>query len=281
MTAEDASATYAGQQYVSTSGVNSSSANVNLVATIQDSADGFPGDIRTATVTFVNRDAGNAVLCSAGAIQLVSPADATSGTASCSWTANIGSADSVQYTVGIVVGGNYLRDASDDDTLVTVSKPLPGSIGGGGHLVNQASAGSKAGGAGLKTNFGFNVKTTKSGANFQGNVNVIVRNGGHTYQIKSNAISSLVTKVGTPTTAGTASFSGKAGITDITNPALPVAVDGNASLQVGLTDKGEPGSNDSIAITLWDKSGKLWFSSNWSGAKTVEQTLGGGNLAIR
>ncbi|MBK9710079.1 MAG: glycoside hydrolase family 3 C-terminal domain-containing protein [Kouleothrix sp.] len=280
VTQEDASASYAGQQYVSTSGVNSSSANVNLVASIHDIVDGFPGDIRTATVKFVNRE-GGATLCSAGAIQLVSPADATSGTASCSWTANIGSADSVQYTVGIVVGGNYLRDASDDDTLVTVSKPLPGSIGGGGHLVNQASAGSKAGGAGLKTNFGFNVKTTKSGANFQGNVNVIVRNGGHTYQIKSNAISSLVTKVGTPTTAGTASFSGKAGITDITNPALPVAVDGNATLQVGLTDKGEPGSNDSIAITLWDKSGKLWFSSNWSGAKTVEQTLGGGNLAIR
>jgi hypothetical protein len=29
---------------------------------------------------------------------------------------------------------------------------------------------------------------------------------------------------------------------------------------------------DSIAITLWDKDGGLWFASKWDGTKTVEQT---------
>jgi len=48
-----------------------------------------------------------------------------------------------------------------------------------------------------------------------------------------------------------------------------------------MTDKGEPGSGDSIAVTVWNKSGGLWFSSNWDGTKTVEQTLGGGNVQVR
>ena len=38
-----------------------------------------------------------------------------------------------------------------------------------------------------------------------------------------------------------------------------------------MTDKGEPGSSDTIGITVWNKSGGLWFSSNWNGTKTVEQ----------
>ena len=36
-----------------------------------------------------------------------------------------------------------------------------------------------------------------------------------------------------------------------------------------MTDKGEPGSNDTIGITLWDGS-TLLFSSEWNGAKTLE-----------
>jgi hypothetical protein len=58
-------------------------------------------------------------------------------------------------------------------------------------------------------------------------------------------------------------------------------VDGNASLQLTLTDKGEPGTSDTIGITLWNKSGGLWFASAWDGTKTVEQTLSGGNLVVR
>ena len=57
-------------------------------------------------------------------------------------------------------------------------------------------------------------------------------------------------------------------------------MDGNAALQVVMTDKGEPGRSDTIAITVWNKSGGLWFSSNWNGTKTLEQMLGGGNLVV-
>ena len=58
-----------------------------------------------------------------------------------------------------------------------------------------------------------------------------------------------------------------------------VSLGGNLTLQMSMTDKGEPGSADSIAVTLWNGS-TLLFSSNWDGAKTPEQLLGGGNLAV-
>lgn len=97
------------------------------------------------------------------------------------------------------------------------------------------------------------------------------------YQIKGNVMTSLVVNPNCPKTA---IFNGKANIKDITNPLLPISVDGNASLQVKMTDMGEPGSSDSIAITVWDKNGGLWFASNWNGTTTIKQVLAGGNLKV-
>ena len=48
-----------------------------------------------------------------------------------------------------------------------------------------------------------------------------------------------------------------------------------------MTDNGEPGSSDTIGITVWNKAGGLWLSSNWNGTKTVEQALAGGNLVVQ
>jgi hypothetical protein len=47
-----------------------------------------------------------------------------------------------------------------------------------------------------------------------------------------------------------------------------------------MTDEGDPGSNDMIGIVVYNKSGGVWFSSNWNGVSTVQQTLGGGNLVV-
>jgi hypothetical protein len=164
--------------------------------------------------------------------------------------------------------------------VVTVSKPLPNTITGGGYLTEVNSAGQTPGDLGTKTNFGFNVKYNKNGTNLQGNMNVIIRNNGRVYQIKGNAMTSLAVQPNGATGGGTAVFNGKANIQDITNAATPIAIDGNASLQVTITDNGEPGSTDKIGVTLWNKNGGLWFSSSWDGTKTVEQVLGGGNLIV-
>ena len=130
-----------------------------------------------------------------------------------------------------------------------------------------------------------NVKYNKGGTNLQGNINIIIRNGGRVYQIKGNSMTSLSVNPSTCPKATqsapcTAVFNGKGNIRDITDPLNPISVDGNGTLQVTMTDKGEPGSSDSISVTLWNKTGGLWFSSNWTGTKTIEQLLGGGNLVV-
>ena len=67
---------------------------------------------------------------------------------------------------------------------------------------------------------------------------------------------------------------------DITNPLSIISIDGGASLQVNMTDNGQPGTNDTIGITVWNKSGGTWFSSKWNGTTTVQQNLGGGDLMV-
>jgi hypothetical protein len=155
---------------------------------------------------------------------------------------------------------------------------------GGGYIVNQASAGQLPGDPGLNTNFGFNAKTTKNGV-YQGNVNIIVRHAGRVYQIKSNSISSIGSQIPPSGTCSSTApcigtFTGGANVQDITNPNNPISVMGGGTLQVNLHDYGEPGSSDMLAVTLYDKSNALYFSSNWTGSQTVEQTLNGGNLVV-
>jgi hypothetical protein len=301
ITHEDARVDYNGLNFWSTSSSTNSVATVTFRATIQDitalpsdaAYDANAGDIRTATVTFVNRDNGS-TLCTAS-LSLVNGSDTKTATAACNASVDIGNANSASYTVGTIVGpspngpGNYTRNSSADNEVVTVSKLISGGfITGGGYLINQASSGQYAGKAGLRSNFGFNVKTTKSGSNLQGAVNIIVRGeNARVYQIKSNAISSANATLasGDPkVNPGVALFLGKANLQDITNPLAPISLGGNLNLEMMLTDKGEPGNDDSIGFTLYNGS-QLLFSSRWSGTKTVEQQLnpgnGNGNVQVR
>jgi hypothetical protein len=311
ITQEDARVNYAGNMFIGIP-TSSTSASVTLIATIQDitavtgdsAYDAYPGDIRNATVTFVNRDSSNATLCTAPVL-LVNSADTKTGSVTCTFTGTVGSTGSTQYTVGIVVSGYYTRNTSTDDTVVTVSQVGAGMITGGGYAMMQNSAGTIAGDPGTKNNFGFNVKYNKSGTNLQGNLNTIVRRKEsdgtqHGYQIKGTSMSALavyqrtlVSGVWSSWSAGCpldpsasspckAQFNGKANIQDITNPLGPVTVSGNNSLQFNMTDYGSPGSSDTIGITLWNGSGGIWFSTNWTGnpPATMEQVLGGGDLTV-
>ena len=180
----------------------------------------------------------------------------------------------------------YSRDVSIDDEVINVAQPLPTYfITGGGKLVLSSSAGQYAGDPDSRANFGFNVKYNKTGKNLQGNVNIIIRSGGKVYQIKTNSLQSLGVNPtpcaqATSSSPCTANFVGKANLIDITDPNNPISVGGNLTLQMQMTDKGKPGSSDTISFALWDGS-KLLFSSNWNGTQTVEQILNGGNLVVR
>jgi hypothetical protein len=290
VTQEDAYAEYTGLLYVTTASASSGNATVVLSATIQDitatplaAGDTNYGDIRNAKVTFINQDT-NTVIAANQPVGLVNPGDTKTGIATYSWAVNIGNADSATYTVGIIVTNYYGGSASADSVAIDVKKPTPGSVGGGGYLVNVSSEGAYAGKTGAKTNFGLNVKFNKNNTNLQGNTNIIIRkqqsDGVHVYQVKSNATDSLnLTSLSTGIYQAT--FTSKANLTDITNPAAPISLGGNKQLQVTITDNGEPGSTDTIGMMLTDTDGALLFSSKWSGTNTVEAVLGGGNLQVR
>ena len=295
VTQEDARAYSTGNSLFWGATISATSANVSLSATIKDitavtgdpAYDAFAGDIRNARVTFVNRDSSNAPLsgCSNLTVSLVNPNDPKVGTVACNTMMIIGSSSGSQYNIGIIVNNYYTDNTSGEDFIVAVSQPLTSNfITGGGHLVLSSSAGQYAGDPGSKANFGFNVKYNKSRTNLQGNANIIIRQGGRVYQIKSNSLQSLGVSPSpctqaTPAKPCKSNFISKANLKDITDPNNSISLGGNLTLQMQMTDKGEPGSSDTISFALWDGS-TLLFSSNWDGTRTIEQILGGGNLVV-
>lgn len=95
----------------------------DITAVTQDIAhDPYTGDIRNAEVKFIDRET-NSVLCIAP-VGLVTLSDNKTGTATCDWVVDIGQADSQDFTIGIIVNDYYIRDASADNTILTISKPL-------------------------------------------------------------------------------------------------------------------------------------------------------------
>ncbi len=189
---EDARVWYHGAYFAATA-PSGTSVPVELRSTVRDitgvpddeAYDPWPGDIRQATVRWVDRDpAPETPLCPAPVDRPVDAvfADfnvfnlATSvGVASCTWSAFLGTANARTYTVGTVVNRYYTRNEGTDDIAVTIVRPLNESITGGGYVVPTQSTGTYASTPGTHANFGFNVKFNKKNTNLQGSVNLIVR----------------------------------------------------------------------------------------------------------
>jgi hypothetical protein len=303
VTQEDARASYTGDMLVFTT----TSTAVTLRATVQDitalptdpAYDANAGDIRNARVDLTVNN--TAMAGCAGLTPTLIGTDPKTGTVTCTVPLSSGTA-STEYTIGVAVS-NYYRDLSEGEIgVVEVAQPNGSFITGGGYLVESNSAGTLASPPGARTNLGFNVRYNKSGTNPQGHVNVIFRTAGRVYQIQSSSITSFGTALQTAASYGTASpvsctgppslscyglgdFKSKANLTDVTNPLNPIAIlpngGGPMMLQISIVDKGEPGSSDQLAITLWNGDGTtLVFSSNWNPPKTMFQTLSGGNMVV-
>jgi hypothetical protein len=236
------------------------------------------GDISNATVSFVNREAANAVLCTSP-VTLLDPATTKVGTAYCDWTANPGGSNGMDYAVGIVVDGYYSRNSTAEDTIVSVAKPGTDMVTAGGYLVNQSSSGTYAGDPGLKTNLGLNLKFNKKVTSILGRATVLVRQAGHVYQIKTNFLNSLLISPASAIKPATAELVARVSIQEVTDPLNPIPLVGNATMNLKVWDTPDP-KGDMLSITGWAKNGKLLFSSNWSSVKTLEQLLGSGEIQI-
>ena len=282
VTKEDAGVVYTGDMLAFSSG---GSANVLLRTTIRDSSvyttDANPGDIRNATVKFFE---GATELCSfTSPLPLLSPPGTTSATVEC--TKALADGD---HTIDIIVDGYY---TGSESMVVQVSEPNGSFITGGGYLTLDATSyGSYAGDLNSRMSYGFNVKYKPGKSlNPQGNVNIIFRRtvAGvlQKFQIKSTSIDSLgiALKSGSancpgppsPSCWGLAEFRSKANLKNLTTGDGI----GGLSLEVSMTDKGEPGRDDTFVVTL--RSGTtVLFSSKWNGAAAVQQPVAGGNLVV-
>lgn len=278
VTKENADTTYAGDNLAFTP-AGGAAANVLLRAVVIDRNDGERGDIRNANVSFKE---GATTLCAPIAVALIN-GDTTIGTANCTTSLPVGS-----HSIDVLVDGYYTGSAS---ALVEVAQPDGSFITGGGHIQISSSAGTYAADDGSLMNFAFNVKYNgKNMKNLQGHANIMFRAGNRTYQIKSTALDSLGIALkgsggnscsGPPSMQcfGLADFRSKANLQDVTDPSNPISLGGNLTLQITLTDKGEPGAADAIGVTLWSGN-KLFFASDWTGSNTLEATLKGGNLVV-
>jgi VCBS repeat-containing protein len=282
VTPEDARITYTGAKLVSTASASSSNATILLTATIQDitavtndpAYDPNAGDIRNATITFVNRD-NNTILATNLPVALVTSSNLTTGTATYPWGTNTGVVSSKSFTVGTIVNGYYARNATNDNVIITLSKPAANrSATGAGFLTLSRSAGQKAGDVGSHMIFAFDVRFTGTTKVLQGAFTATIQSGKRFYQVVSSSINTLAIS------GQAAAFDGKAAILDVTNPLSPLSIDKNALFQVELTDNGTSGATDTLALTVWSSVGGLWFASSWDGTQTVEQTLGSGNVVI-
>jgi hypothetical protein len=287
ITKENAVTDYTGPEFISVPCATCATTSILLSASVRDTTavyplnDKYPGDIRKARVKFINL---NTMADISGWLTpgLVSSTDTTRGIVSFNWTVTLPSTSYDVYSIGVVVdnngsAGNYI--GSSQAVLSVSRSSLTEFITGGGDVIPTSSNGQYASDAGRKLNFGFNVKYNKSGTNLQGNMNVVFRRGGRLYQIKATSLSGLSINSTNPCSKK-AIFSSKANLNDITNPALPVTIYGGITLQVTMTDNGEPGNTDMIGITLLNGS-SLVYSSNWISTKTTELVLNGGNLVVR
>ncbi|HLQ33187.1 MAG TPA: hypothetical protein VK457_10905, partial [Chloroflexota bacterium] len=270
---------------------SSNSATVYLSASITpclNNVSQYP-DITKAKVTFAYRNIDGSVTPVTGAsnlpVSLANPGDPSVGTASAIVQMSLSSsAVTNSFQLAIIVGGDFKRNVPQDDTTITIAKPEPGGeiVGGGVILANSVtSGGTLAAEAGTNVNFSYGISFTKSLTNPQGQAIVMVTAAnGHTYQIKSNSISTLQVvnpgdRISNGTIDGTchatkecAMFTSKSSIVDLTTGA---SIDGGSPFQLTMSDNGASG--DTLGITVNNaKTGGLWFSSNWNAnvGKTIE-----------
>jgi hypothetical protein len=264
----------------------SGATSVTLAATVFDisatadaAGDTNNGDIRKATLTFVDR-ATNAVLCTAP-IGLVKSSDERAGIATCTFIRDFGTALPASFVAGAKVGGYYVRDAAADDVTMSIAAATNDLVAGAGGFDVASAAGPRAPERGTKARFEVNLQYSNKGqpsGNFKLTFTRTEDNVVHKYELALDEASSLAFR--RAETSGTATIIGTGTLTDVT-VSKTVAIAEHAPLVITATDGGEPGTKDSISITLFNSAGGLWLATGWNGTRAAELLLTEGNINVQ
>ncbi|MBW6479434.1 MAG: hypothetical protein K0B37_08410, partial [Bacteroidales bacterium] len=264
---EDAIITYIGDRLVATT---AGSATLNLRAVIEDTDDGFPGEIINATVTFLiyngeDTEYGPITITTA---DLVPGSNGRKAIVSVSVDVPIG-----QYNIQVSAGNYYTGDL-DTDVIAVVYSPNGDHITGGGFIVptEGQSSGTYASADGTHANFGFNFRYHPRTGALQGEANLVIRNDEGTFQFKSTE--ALAMGISTIEDYDRAQFTVRGELREGNN-----VLYSNLIMHATMEDHGNPGHNDEIGFTIWNGN-VLIYSSNWTGTSTKRLNLSGGNIVI-
>jgi MBG domain-containing protein len=259
---------------------------ITMAATIRDisatadaNGDMDSGDIRKATLSFVDR-ATNTVLCTP-AIGLSSVSDQRVGIATCTFTRDFGAALPASLVIGARVSSYYTRDDAADDATLAVVTPS-GSFVASARIGIASPAGPYGPGITSTPQFELNlhydnkgVVTDKLSLAFTRVVDGVERQ----YELTASSVRMLSVR-----NAGTglvAAVIGAGTLVDLTNKQSPLTIAANAPLVITATDAGSPNTSDSISFTLYKPDGGLWMATGWDGNRAAEQPLQQGSINIK
>jgi hypothetical protein len=306
------SALYTGSTFFWTTGATSSTATLTLATTLKGLECG-KGDIKTARVSFVIRDAvGSGYTIIPGAqnlpVNYLDPNNKNEATAAVAVQYNIGSGTSTIINLGVIVSGNYSANSVAFDQPVTISKPVKEGQLSGGAVLDKASATTGfIGGPSASSTVTFSdIKYNKAKTGIQGDIQIKIttdRNEygvpdtrSHVYRIKTNAITVLTNTTGTSTGTGTngttaASFGSKANIVELLTDKTPLAerslyvngerpIEGNCTMIMDIKDLATacPNTSDLIKVAIHRNKGGVWYATNWSGSQADYQNISNGNV---
>jgi hypothetical protein len=267
-------------------------AAITLGAVIYELQDGYPSDVSGARVSFVDVSNGNSPLgtCKDVRVNITDANNPTQGKATCIWTVTLGKSETSRTVrVGFLIGGTHrnahlVADPSEELTVtITITRNQPYTMVGGGEVAGAAPVSMWPGTVG-GAQFGVNISYTNKLTNPQGSAWVDFTVDGQVYRAKTSSLSNFSVSPAT-TCGGTSIFSSKAVVLRVLENGSVESVEGNAILQLAVTDGGcdSNGTGDQIAITVNGKNGGVIYSNNWDRANgnTAKEDLGSGNVQIR
>lgn len=248
-------------------------ASITLTATIKDisattdaNGDVDAGDIRKATLTFVDR-AANTALCTAH-IGLISSSEERVGVATCTFTRNFGAVPA-SLVVEARVGGYYTRDAAADDTTLSIVAPTVDDLTTGATFTVATSAGTYAPDVDSDVQLTGTLKYNRDGL-LPGDLSVKYTSNTHKYEISVVASSLSIVR---------ATSGGKAFIVGTGTLLEGKTVIATAPVILTATDAGDS-KNDTFSVALFNAGGGFLAAAGWNGSRVVEQSMHTGNIVV-